>query len=80
MTESEIRHRYQRPCQVCGQGLYLDFDICKNCWWQQDSVATHADFRNSPCGPNKVSFVEAKKNYSQCGVSDRRFVGRRPVR
>lgn len=60
-------------CPVCG---YLSFDerpgsyfICSTCFWEDDTADLIDPF---PCagGPNKVSLLEAQRNYAEFGASE----------
>ncbi|WP_342746937.1 CPCC family cysteine-rich protein [Streptomyces aidingensis] len=68
------------PCPCCGHRV-LDampgsYEICPVCFWEDD----HVQFRwpTMPGGANKVSLVEAQRNYQEFGASDQ--LGRRYVR
>ena len=65
-------------CPCCGC-LTLDepacWDICPVCFWEDDGQGDHnAD--DAKGGPNgTLSLTEARANYRELGVCERRFVG-----
>jgi hypothetical protein len=64
------------PCPCCGYLVFREEpgseEICPVCWWQDDiSSLIHAE---EASGPNKVSLVEAQRNFQQIGVAERRLV------
>ena len=65
--------RYTCPC--CGYQTLTsrpgNYDICHVCFWEDDSVQLLDPW--FPGGANKVSLVEAQRNYAQHGVSELRF-------
>lgn len=67
--------KYQCPC--CGNytlpekpsGTYY---ICKVCYWEDDNVQYYdPDFEG---GANENSLNQARKNYQECGASDKSFL------
>ena len=70
-------------CKCCGHYTLPEpspgsLEICHVCFWQDDSVGfLHPD---RAVGANAVSLVEARRNYTALGASERRFlpVVRRP--
>ncbi|MBI2545227.1 MAG: hypothetical protein HYW22_01335 [Candidatus Aenigmarchaeota archaeon] len=63
-------------CPCCGYetlpGPLGCEDICKICFWQDDL----GDYitANRPVGPNRVSLIEAQKNFIKFGASDKRIL------
>ena len=62
------------PCPCCG---YLVFpgppgtqNICPICFWQDDRSPLR--YATIPDGPNKVSLIEAQKNFAAFGAKEQR--------
>ena len=69
--------KYQCPC--CGYYTFPESEkppgsyyICKVCFWEDD----YSQFHNPECGggANEESLNQARKNYQEFGVSDKRFI------
>ncbi len=63
------------PCPCCGY-VVLDepgsYDICPICFWEDDIVQLR--WPDMAGGANKVSLIEAQKNYIAHGVSELRLL------
>ncbi|MDD3172674.1 MAG: CPCC family cysteine-rich protein [Herbinix sp.] len=70
-------NKIQCPC--CGYYTIDNADeiiieICEVCLWQYDEIA-----HNNPekiIGANKISLIEAQRNYKLYGISKREYMGR----
>ena len=69
--------KYKCPC--CGYYTFPktekppgSYYICKVCFWEDDYV----QFHNPECtgGANEESLNQARKNYQEFGVSDKKFI------
>lgn len=61
-------------CCCCGYLTIVrrgDYEICPICFWEDD--LTQLQFPQKAGGANKVSLVDAQKNYERIGVSDERL-------
>jgi hypothetical protein len=47
-------------------------DICPICFWQDDAGSLR--YASVADGPNKVSLIEAQRNFAACGGSEPRFL------
>lgn len=64
------------PCHCCGyltiegeaSGTFL---ICPICFWEDDNV--QCDDPTFEGGANKVSLIEAKRNFTAFGATEKRF-------
>ncbi|WP_167944509.1 CPCC family cysteine-rich protein [Micromonospora profundi] len=69
------RKAYRSPCPCCGHLVHDDRPgsslICPVCFWEDDQVQLRWPFYRG--GANKVSLVEAQRNYGNLGVSETRF-------
>ena len=67
------------PCPCC-EKLTLDepthetWDICPVCFWEDDRV--QFEDPSFAGGANDVSLLAARKNYSEFGASERKFIDR----
>ena len=63
------------PCPCCGYFMFAGEPgtngICKICFWQDDEVCLRWPLM--ALGPNKVSLLEAQKNYVDIGASEPRL-------
>lgn len=64
------------PCPSCGFLMFStppgsDEEICDICLWQDD--ASSLRFATIPDGPNKVSLIEAQKNFAAYGAAEPRL-------
>ena len=65
------------PCPCCG---HLGFDkepgstddICNNCYWHDDDFSL--TYAHTACGPNKVSLIEAQKNFIEFEAKEFRLI------
>lgn len=61
------------PCPVCeyltlpDRGMY---SICPVCFWEDDGVGESPDWVEIVCGPNHVSFIEARENFKILGAAE----------
>ena len=62
-------------CPCCGYLIFAEppgsFEICKICFWEDDIA--QLVFPTMAGGANSVSLSEAQANFSDYGVSERRF-------
>lgn len=65
-------------CPCCGYKTFEEkpgnYEICPICYWEDDYVQL-ADPQFSG-GANKVSLIEAQKNYIEIQVSEKRFLSK----
>jgi Cysteine-rich CPCC len=71
------------PCPCCGHCVHEDppgsYMICQVCWWEDDQVQLR--WPTWAPGANRVSLVEAQRNYAAAGACEPRASGRaRPPR
>jgi hypothetical protein len=63
------------PCPCCGYLVLQErpgsYDICPICFWEDDIVQLRDPFYSG--GANKVSLIEAQRNYLSMQVSEFRF-------
>lgn len=70
-------------CPCCGFQVFEEqpgsYDICPICFWEDDPIQLASP--DSPGGANKLSLIDAQKNYQKIGASEERFIGnvRRPT-
>ena len=77
MVDNTKMTQYNYPCPCCGN---LSFDkepgssflICGNCFWQDDCISLQ--YAHNACGPNKVSLIDAQKNFIDIGAAEQRLV------
>ena len=66
------------PCPCCGYRVFRlppgYHGVCPICAWEDDLAQLR--FPLMPGGANRVSLVEAQKNYAACGAAERRNAGR----
>lgn len=67
--------KYKCPC--CGYYTFElkpdnTFEICPVCFWEADGVQLSKPYSNN--GANRVSLLEAKRNFRQFGVIELRFM------
>ncbi len=59
------------PCRCCGHLTieeYNEFEICPVCYWEDDLLQSRVpDYIG---GTNRVSLIQAKKNYADFGACD----------
>ena len=61
--------KYRCPC--CGYytlDTCLEYDICKVCFWADDPSQRKDETNDG--GANKVSLIEARKNYQEFGACE----------
>ncbi len=79
MTLRKLDEDYQHGangkyfCKCCGYNTLSEFpngtyEICKICFWEDDLYQTENP--NEKGGPNRVSLVEARKNFEEFGVCE----------
>ena len=80
MAKGKIRGNYslmKYQCPCCGNYTLPDkpagtYYICKVCYWEDDNVQyADPDYRG---GANEESLNQARRNYKEFGVSDKRFL------
>lgn len=80
MAKGKIRGNYslmKYQCPCCGNYTLPDkpagtYYICKVCYWEDDNVQyDDPDYRG---GANGESLNQARRNYKEFGVSDKRFL------
>ena len=64
------------PCPCCGYLIFdspsgTTFDICPICFWQDDESSLR--YATIPDGPNKVSLIEAQRNFAAFGACEARI-------
>ena len=64
------------PCPCCGY-LVLEeklggYDTCPICYWEDDPVQLNEPTYDDGC--NRVSLIEAQRNFANCGASDPRWL------
>jgi len=64
--------KYKCPC--CGYYTFDNrpdgsYDICKVCFWEDDPIQLEDPTYEG--GANKVSLIQAKKNYKEFGACER---------
>ena len=56
-----MRERDKIPCPVCGKRTVGEYDICENCFWENDPIQlAHPDLGG---GANRMSPYEARDAY-----------------
>jgi hypothetical protein len=64
------------PCPCCGYEVFDEppgsYDICDICFWEDDEAQLR--YPEMDWGPNKVSLIEAQKNYALFGASEERLI------
>jgi len=75
MASSALKTKFTCPC--CG---YIVFDgppgtgeICPICYWQDDPGSLR--WAGTAMGPNRISLVEAQRNFAVYKASEERFRG-----
>jgi hypothetical protein len=66
-------------CPCCGYKTLTEkptgtYEICPVCFWEDDPVQYRDPFDKN--GANKVSLMEAKKNFSDFGAVERKFISK----
>lgn len=68
-------------CDVCNLPTlhgHAVFDICRVCWWEDDGRDSMSrKWHRRVCGPNRVSLIQARRNFARFGRSERRFLARK---
>ncbi|MEU4570826.1 CPCC family cysteine-rich protein [Micromonospora sp. NPDC023956] len=60
------------PCPCCGYltlGERGGYEICDVCFWEDDGQDDH-DAARVRGGPNRLSLLDARRNYARYGASD----------
>ena len=75
-------YKYKKfKCPCCGNyydtpdfGDDVDVigEICPICFWHHDPIGE--EYASTPIGPNKVSLMDARKNYQEFKASEKRFI------
>jgi hypothetical protein len=64
------------PCPACGYLVFEEppgsYDICPICFWEDDVVQLHNP--DLAGGANKVSLIEAQRNFSTLGAIEHRLL------
>ena len=65
------------PCPCCGYVVFDEppgsYDICPFCYWEDDIAQLR--FARLAGGANRVSLIDAQRNYAALGASESRFAG-----
>jgi len=66
------------PCPCCGYLVHAEppgsYEICPICFWEDD--ISQLRFPEMGGGANKISLIEAQKNFAEMGASERRVASR----
>jgi hypothetical protein len=64
------------PCPCCGHLVFKEppgsYAICHICFWEDDHVQLR--FPTLEGGANKLSLIQAQKNYREFGACEKRFL------
>jgi hypothetical protein len=66
------------PCPCCGHRVHAEppgsSRVCRICFWEDD--LSQLRWPDTAVGANKVSLIEAQRNYAEFAVSEARFQGK----
>ncbi len=78
VINEKLRRVVWHPCHVCGYLVFGQpsgsYEICPICFWEDDIV--QLAFPDLTGGANKVSLIEAQKNFVAHGVADPAFTNK----
>ena len=73
MSEENFKGENKFFCKCCFYNTLVEYprgtcEICEICFWEDDRYQTENPFDNG--GPNKVSLIQARKNFEQFGACE----------